>query len=178
MPPILYIILATVALLVALVLILAARKPAIMRVERTATIQAPAEKIFAILSDFRSFPNWSPWEKLDPGMKRTLSGSECGVGAVYEWEGNKKVGQGRMEILEVTPGRYVKVKLTFIKPFPGDNLAEYTMVASGAGTAVTWLMHGPNAFMARVMQNFMDIEGMVGKDFENGLANLKALVEG
>lgn len=173
------IIIAAIVLVaaIAVVLILAATKPDIFRIERSATINAPAEKIFAVLSDFRRWGGWSPWENKDPDMKRVFSGAERGTGAVYGWEGDKNVGTGRMEILEAnTPSKLV-IKLDFFKPFEAHNTAEFTMLPQGNATNVHWVMHGPSPFMAKVMHVFINMDKMVGKDFEQGLANLKQLTE-
>ena len=165
------------ALAIAVVLVLAATKPDTFRIERSATINAPPEKIFAVLSDFHQWTGWSPWENKDPGMKRSYGGAERGRGAVYGWEGDKNVGTGRMEIMEATAPSKLVIKLDFLKPFEAHNTAEFTMLPQGNATSVHWVMHGPSNFMSKVMHVFMDIEKMVGKDFEAGLANLKRLTE-
>ena len=165
------------ALAIGVLLILAASKPDTFRIERSATINAPPEKIFAVLSDFRQWTGWSPWENKDPDMKRSYGGADRGKGAVYGWEGDKNVGTGRMEILEAnTPSKLV-IKLDFFKPFEAHNTAEFTMLPQGNATNVHWVMHGPAPFMSKVMQVFMNLDKMVGKDFEAGLANLKQLTE-
>lgn len=181
MEPIVFKIIAGVAIVlvlaIAFVLVLAATKPDTFRIERSATINAPPEKIFAVLSDFRRWTGWSPWENKDPAMKRSYSGADRGKGAVYGWEGDKNVGTGRMEIVEAnTPSKLV-IKLDFLKPFEAHNTAEFTMLPQGNATSVHWVMHGPSNFMSKVMHVFMNIEKMVGKDFEAGLANLKRLTE-
>jgi hypothetical protein len=171
------IIAVVIALAIAAILIFAATKPDTFSVQRSATMNAPAEKIFAILNDFQQWRGWSPWENKDPEMKRTYEGSERGKGAVYAWDGNKNVGSGRMEILEaITPSR-VLIKLDFFKPFEGHNTAEFTMSPQGNATNVDWVMRGPAPFMFKVMEVFISCDKMIGKDFETGLANLKALVE-
>jgi carbon monoxide dehydrogenase subunit G len=161
----------------AMLLALAATKPDTFRVQRTATIKAPPEKIFALVDDFRRWNSWSPYETMDPAMKRTLSGAVSGKGAVYEWEGNSKVGQGRMEIADTSAPSKVMIKLDFLKPFEAHNTAEFTLEPNGAFTNVTWAMHGPSPYLAKVMGIFFDMDHMIGKDFETGLANLKALTE-
>jgi uncharacterized protein YndB with AHSA1/START domain len=171
------IIAVVLAVAIAAILILAATKPDTFRIERSATINAPAEKIFAVLSDFHQWTGWSPWEHKDPALKRTYSGAERGKGAIYGWEGNKNVGTGRMEILEAnTPSKLV-IKLDFFKPFEAHNTAEFTMLPQGSATNIHWAMHGPANLMSKVMQVFMNLDNMVGKDFEAGLANLKQLTE-
>jgi uncharacterized protein YndB with AHSA1/START domain len=159
------------------VLIYAATKPDTFRVQRAIGINAPPEKIFPFLNDFRRWSAWSPWEKLDPELKRTHSGAESGPGAVYAWEGNRKVGAGRMEITDAPPPSRVAIKLDFIRPFEAHNTAEFTLEPKGDLTTVTWTMHGRNIFFGKVMSVFLDMDKMVGKDFETGLANLKAAAE-
>jgi uncharacterized protein YndB with AHSA1/START domain len=162
---------------VAAVLAYAATKPDTFTLQRSATIKAPPERIFALINDFHSWPQWSPWEKLDPNLKRTFSGATSGKGAVYEWEGDKKVGAGRMEILDAPPPRQITIKLDFKRPFEANNTAEFTLQPQGDATAVTWVMRGKNIFIGKVMSIFVDMDKMVGKDFETGLANLKAATE-
>ena len=155
----------------------AATKPNTFCVQRTASINAPAEKIFTLISDFRRWLSWSPWEKLDPQLKRTYSGPADGRGAVYEWEGNKKVGTGRMEITEAALPSKIQIKLDFLKPFEAHNTAEFTLETRGNSTNVTWVMHGRQPFLFKVMTTFLNMEKMIGKDFETGLANLKNITE-
>ena len=165
------------AIALAIVLILAAAKPDTFNVQRATTVKAPAEKIFPLISDFHQWGTWSPYETRDPAMKRSYSGAASGKGAVYGWDGNRNVGSGRMEILETSAPAKIVIKLDFIKPFEGHNTAEFTILPQGDATDVTWMMHGPAPFMSRLMQVFMNIERMIGKDFEIGLANLKKLTE-
>jgi len=162
---------------IATVLILAATKPDTFQVQRAAAIKAPPEKIFPLISDFHQWKGWSPWEDRDPAMKRSYGGAAAGEGAVYAWEGNKNVGSGRMEILEASAPSKIVIKLDFLAPFEAHNTAEFTMLPQGGGTHVTWLMHGPAPFIAKLMHVFMNMDRMVGKDFEAGLANLKRLTE-
>jgi uncharacterized protein YndB with AHSA1/START domain len=165
------------AVAIAAILILASTKPDTFSIERSAVINAPAERIFSVLNDFHQWGGWSPWENKDPDMKRTYGGPERGRGAVYGWEGDKNVGTGRMEILEAnTPSKLV-IKLDFFKPFEAHNTAEFTMLPQGNATNVHWVMHGPVTFMSKVMTVFVNFDKMVGKDFEQGLANLKKLTE-
>jgi hypothetical protein len=154
----------------------AATKPDTFRVERTVSINAPAEEIHAHISDFHGWNAWSPYENLDPAMKRTFSGAASGQGAVYEWNGNGKAGAGRMEITEATPSR-VTIQLDFTRPFESHNIAEFTLDPQGESTNVTWAMHGPNHYLGKVMGVFFNMDKMVGEDFEAGLVNLKAIVE-
>src|SRR5262245_17490672 len=172
----LVIIVVVLAIVITIVLILAVIKPDTFRVERAATVNAPAERIFPLISDFHQWLNWSPWEGRDPALKRSYGGAERGEGAVYAWEGDKNVGSGRMEILEATPSKVV-IKLDFLKPFEAHNTAEFTMMPQGGKTRVTWVMHGPAPFISKVMQVFMNMDRMVGKDFETGLANIKTISE-
>ena len=154
-----------------------AGRPDSFRVQRAATIKAPPEKIFAQINDFQRWTAWSPYEKKDPAMRRTLSGAPSGKGAVYEWEGNKDIGQGRMEIVETAPPSQLTLKLDFLRPFEAHNMVDFTLVPRGDSTEVTWAIHGPSPFMSKVMGLMMDMDKMIGGDFEVGLANLKALSE-
>ncbi len=171
------IIAIVIVVLIAVVLGLAATKPDTFRVQRATTIKAPAAKVYALIDDFRQWGQWSPWEKLDPDLKRTFSGAASGKGAVYEWTGNNKVGAGRMEITEPTPPNKLVIKLDFIKPFEGHNIAEFTLEPQADATQLTWVMHGPTPFVSKLMQVFVSMDSLIGKDFEAGLANLKALAE-
>ena len=154
-----------------------ATRPNELRVSREATIAAPPERIYAHLANLRGWGPWSPWERKDPGMKRTFEGPESGVGAAYGWEGNKDVGSGRMEVTKATSPSYLAIDLHFLKPFEARNTAEFTLEATGAATRVAWVMFGPANFMSKLMGVFMDMDRMIGRDFEAGLANLKALCE-
>jgi hypothetical protein len=171
------IIAIVLAIAIAIVLILAATKPDTLRVQRVITVKASPDKIFPLINDFHQWVSWSPYEHKDPAMKRSYSGAESGKGAVYGWEGDKNVGSGRMEILETSAPTKIVIKLDFFTPFEAHNTAEFTMLPQGDATNVTWLMHGPAPFMSRVMQVFMNLDKMIGKDFEVGLANLKRLTE-
>lgn len=162
---------------VLVVLILAARKPDTFRIERATTIQVPPEKIFPLINDFHAWLGWSPWEKLDPNLKRTHAGPPSGRGAIYEWQGNKKVGQGRMEIKDEEPPNRLNIQLDFLKPFEAHNTSEFTLTPAAGGTTVNWAMVGQLPFLLKVMTLVMSMDAMVGKDFEAGLANLKALAE-
>lgn len=163
--------------LVAAVLVLAATRPDTFRVQRSATIKAPPERIFGLINDFHRWGAWSPWEHKDPAMKRTFGAATSGSGAVYAWEGNKQVGQGRMEIAEsVAPSR-VAIKLDFVKPFEAHNIVEFALEGGGETTHVTWSMTGSTPYFAKIIHLFIDMDRMVGKDFEAGLANLKAVAK-
>ena len=166
-----------IAVVLAVVLLLAASRPGAFRVVRSILVHAPAAKSFALINDFHQWQQWSPWEKMDPAMQKTFSGALAGAGSVYEWEGNKKVGKGRMEILNTVPDARVVIKLDFFKPFEAHNTAEFLLTAEGDATRVTWAMFGPQPFMAKLVGLFMDMDKLVGRDFERGLAQLKAAAE-
>jgi uncharacterized protein YndB with AHSA1/START domain len=166
-----------VALAIAGVLILASRKPDTLRVQRATSIKAAPEKIFPLIEDFHRWQSWSPYETRDPALQRSFSGAERGKGAVYAWNGNKNVGSGRMEILDAPPPGKVVIKLDFLKPFEAHNTAEFTLLPQGDTTTVTWLMHGPASLISKVMQVFINMDDMIGKDFAVGLANLKRITE-
>ena len=169
------IIVAAVVLCVGVVAI-AATRPDTFHIERSATIKAPPARIAALIDDFHAWTQWSPWEKRDPNLKRTYGATAKGKGATYAWEGNKNVGSGSMEILEASPHK-VLVKLDFLKPFAAHNTAEFTLVPAGDATNVTWAMYGPSPFVSKLMGVFMNFDTMIGKDFEAGLASLKAAAE-
>jgi uncharacterized protein YndB with AHSA1/START domain len=172
-------IIVVVLLVVAVagVLVLAATKPDTFRVQRATSIKAPPEKIFPLLNDLRSFASWSPYEHKDPAMKRTYSGAARGKGAVYEWDGDKNVGSGRIEIAETSPPSGVTLKLDMLKPFEAHNIVEFTLEPKRDSTNVTWAMHGRVPYLAKIVHVFLDVDTMVGNDFETGLANLKTIAE-
>jgi uncharacterized protein YndB with AHSA1/START domain len=171
------IVIIVVVLALAGVLVAAATRPDEFSVQRSVSIKAPAEKIYPMINDFRQWPEWSPWEHLDPTMKRTLSGASSGPGAVYAWDGSGKVGAGRMEIKEASAPSKIGIQLDFIRPFEGHNVTDFTLVPRGDATEVTWLMHGPSPLVSKLMGLFVNMDTMIGKDFEAGLANLKATAE-
>jgi len=171
------IILIVVVVLVIALLAFAATKPDSFQVQRTASVKAPPEKIFPLIDDFQNWGSWSPYENKDPAMKRAHSGPASGKGAVYEWDGDKNVGKGRMEITESSPASKIVIQLDFFKPFEAHNIAEFTLEPQGDTTKVTWAMHGPAPFISKLMQVFINFDNMIGKDFEAGLANLKAVAE-
>ena len=166
-----------VVLAVVAVLGLAATKPDVFRVQRSASIKAPPDKVFALINDFKRWEAWSPWEKKDPAMKRSFSAVTSGKGASYAWEGNKDVGQGRMEITQSAPPSAIGIKLDFITPFEAHNRVEFALQAKGDLTEVTWTMAGDTPYFAKIIHVFIDMDRMVGKDFEAGLANLKSIAE-
>jgi hypothetical protein len=161
---------------IAAILALASTRPDSFRVERSAQIGAPPEKILSLVNDFHRWSAWSPYEKLDPAMKRTYAGAAAGKGAVYEWEGNSKAGQGRMQIIDAAPTR-TAIQLDFIKPFSTHNIAAFTARPQGDTTRVTWSMEGPSPFITKVLGLFFNMDRMIGGDFETGLANLKTVAE-
>ena len=170
-------VLAGLGVLVVGLLLFAATKPDDFRVERTASIEAPPEAIYPLISDFHNWGRWSPWEKLDPQMAKTHSGAPAGVGAVYEWKGNDQVGEGRMEILEAAPPSAVTIRLDFLSPFEARNTTRFLLEPNGQATTVTWVMEGPQPYLSKLMSVFMDMDEMIGKDFEAGLANLRKATE-
>ena len=171
----LYPILGVVAVLILIVLALGFSRPATFRVERSTTIKAPPTAIYAILSDFRQSECWSPWEKKDLHMKKSFSGPASGQGAIHEWDGNNNVGQGREEIVDVVPNAKIVIQLDFFRPFKGRNMAEFLLEPTGDSTTLRWVIYGPMNFIVRVLCFNMD--KMIGKDFEAGLASLKAHLE-
>lgn len=169
----------TGVLLLALALVLgwAATQPDNFRVERAITIDAPPERIFPLINDYRTWALWSPWEKKDPGMQRTHSGANQGVGAVYEWSGNREVGSGRMEIIESVPESRIAIDLHFVTPFEARNTTEFVLEPRDGSTVVTWAIYGPSPFISKLMGLFMSMDTMIGGDFEAGLAAMKKLAE-
>ena len=155
----------------------ASTRPDTLRVQRSATIKAPPDKIYPLITDLRRWSVWSPWEKRDPAMKRTFGGADSGKGATYVWQGNRDVGEGRMEIVEATPSSKIAIKLDFIKPLEGHNVAEFTLTPKGETTDVTWVMYGPTPFIGKVLGIFVNMDTMIGNDFEAGLASLKSAAE-
>jgi uncharacterized protein YndB with AHSA1/START domain len=170
-------VLIIISVAVLALLLFASTRPGTFEVTRSTTINAPADMVYGFLDDFHQFGAWSPWEKLDPAMERTHSGAARGVGAIYQWVGNKKVGRGRMEILESVPPKQLTIKLDFVEPFESHNTTVFSLDSAAGATKVTWRMFGPNTFMSKVMSIFVSMDKMVGKDFETGLANLKAAAE-
>jgi hypothetical protein len=163
------------ALLAALVLLLvsAALRPDSFRVERSALIPANQAKVVALVGDFHEWVRWSPWEKIDPTMQRTYSGSASGAGAGYAWSGSGKAGAGRMEILDCSESR-VLIRIDFTKPFAASNTVEFTLVPQGDSTHVTWAMFGPSPFISKLMGLAFNLDRMIGKDFEAGLVNIQS----
>jgi uncharacterized protein YndB with AHSA1/START domain len=158
------------------VLAYASTKPDEFRVQRSITINAPQQDVFALVNDYRQWAAWSPWEKKDPGMKRTYSGPQAGKGAVYAWDGDGNVGKGSMLITDAVPSR-IALNLDFEKPFEGHNKVVFAMESKGLTTDVTWSMQGPATFITKVIQVFCNMDAMIGADFEKGLADLKSAAE-
>lgn len=173
----LWTILIIIAVVIAAILIFAATKPDVFRIQRSATIAAPADKIFPHLVDFQRWPSWSPYEKKDLAMKRTFRGPATGPGAIYEWDGDKNIGQGRIEVTAVSPNARIAFDLIMLKPFAAHNKGEFTLEPQGNATLVTWAMQGPAPYFSKLMQVFCNMDRMVGGDFEKGLADLKAIAE-
>ena len=170
-------ILIALGLIIVVFIIIVATRPADFRVTRSATIAAPAEIVFAQVNDLHRWDAWSPWAKLDPAMKQTHEGAAAGTGAIYSWAGNKEVGEGRMTITGSHPSDLIRIKLEFLKPFAAVNTTEFTFKPEGNQTAVTWSMTGTNNFMAKAFCMFMNMDKMVGGDFEKGLAHMKSVSE-
>jgi uncharacterized protein YndB with AHSA1/START domain len=162
---------------VAVLLVYASTRPDVFRVERTTTIQAPAERLFPLINDLHRFNTWNPYNQKDPAMKGQYSGPEAGPGAAYDFQGNKDVGRGRIGITASQAPTAVTMQLDMWEPFEGHNVVEFTLAPEGAGTRVTWAMHGPSSFLPKLIGIFIDMDRMIGRDFEQGLANLKAIAE-
>jgi len=170
-----------IALLVVVVgsfVVYVARQPAEFAIQREADFDAPPDVVFAQVNDFHAWEAWSPWAKLDPSSVATFDGAPAGPGAKFGWSGNKKVGEGRMTIIDSKPNEFVKIKLEFIKPFTATNETLFTFTPRGTGTHVTWRMTGRNAgFFHRAICTLMNMDKMVGRDFEKGLASMKQIAE-
>jgi hypothetical protein len=166
-----------VAVLLIVFAIVVAFQPSAFRVERRATIAAPAAVVFGEVNDLRRWEGWSPWEKLDPAMKKTHQGPPAGKGAIYSWAGNSEVGEGRMTITDSQPNELVRIRLEFLKPFAATSTTDFTFKPEAGKTNVVWTMAGENNFVAKAMCMFMNMDKMVGGDFEKGLAALKSISE-
>jgi hypothetical protein len=170
-------ILGGIAAALALLVVIVALQPAHFRVARSATMAAPPDEPFGLVNDFHNWTAWSPWEKLDPAMKRTYDGPSAGEGASYAWNGNNNVGEGRSTITLSRPHELIRIKLEFLRPFAATNDVEFTFEPQGAQTLVTWSMTGRKNFMAKAVHLLMNIDKICGGQFEEGLANMKAVVE-
>jgi uncharacterized protein YndB with AHSA1/START domain len=167
-----------VLVLIAAVMMLALTRPDSFRVERSTLIKSPPERIYALINDLQAFGTWSPYEKKDPAMKRTFSGARNGEGAVYEWDGNSQVGKGRLEITESVPPSRITMKLDMLDPIEGHNTVVFTLEPQGEFTKVSWTLNCPTRpFVAKLLGVFVNMDKMVGADFEAGLSDLKAIVE-
>ncbi len=153
-----------------------ATRPSQFSIERKRSMKLDPEAVFALVNDFRRWERWSPWENLDPSQQRNYSGADAGVGAKYHWLGNKKVGEGRMEITESSPERIV-IDLHFIKPFEAHNTTVVSIAREAEGVTVTWRMEGSNGFMSKAFGVFVDMDKMVGADFEKGLASIESVAK-
>lgn len=169
--------LLVLAAIVAVLLVYAATRPDTFRVERHIVIDRPADHVFPLLEDFRAWAHWSPWEDLDPQLQRSYKGADRGVGAVYEWEGNSKVGKGHMEIIRCDTPTHITIDLSFIRPFKAENVAAFDLEPEGGGTSVSWAIYGPLPFPSKLMGVFVSMDNLMGKDFEKGLIRLKATAE-
>jgi hypothetical protein len=174
---VLLIVLAVIAVALIALVAIVAMQPNELRVSRSATITAPVSEVFAQVKDFRKWSAWSPYEKRDPAMKKTYEGAPQGTGAIYAWNGNQEVGEGRSTILECLENELIRIKLEFVRPFKGVSTAEFAFRAQGRDTVVTWSLMGKNNFMAKAVGLVINMDKMVGGDFEKGLADLKAVVE-
>ena len=170
-------IVAGVFLVIAALLLYATSRPDTFRIERSIRIAAPAARIFPLLDDFHQWERWSPWEKIDPSLKRTYGGADSGKGATYAWAGNKEIGQGRMAIIESTPPTLLQIQIDFLVPFEAHNSVEFILQRTSDGTLLTQAMYGPSSFISRLMGIFFSMDRMIGGKFEEGLSNLKAIAE-
>ncbi|MBM3218606.1 MAG: SRPBCC family protein [Candidatus Rokubacteria bacterium] len=164
-----------VAVIVVVLAAVVALQPSEFRVERSTTIPAPPAAVFAQINDLQKWEAWSPWEKLDPAAKKTFSGPPAGAGASFAWAGNHDVGEGRVTITESRPNELVRIRLDMMKPMAASNLVEFTLEPVGDQTTVTWSMTGHNGFVSKAVGLVMDMDKMVGGQFEKGLASLKSV---
>lgn len=170
-------VLIVVAVLLAVLVIVVAMQASTFRVARSTNVDAPPTTVFAEVNDLRHWKTWNPWGKMDPAMKETYEGPTAGPGATYRWAGNNKVGEGGMTITDSRAGERVRIRLEFIRPFKATNTAEFDFAPAGSGTRVTWSMTGERNFMFKLVGMFMSMDKMIGRDFERGLADLKAVSE-
>ena len=164
-------------MIVVALIVVVSMQPDTFRIARSTTVEAPASKVFPLVNDMHAFQTWNPYAKKDPTMEQTWEGPAAGVGAVYRWSGNNEIGAGSMRIIESHSGERVGIDLAFDRPFKATNDVVFTFEPKGDTTVVTWAMSGTNSFPAKAMQLVMDMDAMVGSDFEKGLADLKALAE-
>jgi len=170
-------ILIGVAIVVVILVIVIATRPSTFRIERSIKISAPPSSAFALVNDFHRWSVWSPWEKMDPNLERSYEGASSGQGSVYSWNGNKKVGQGRMTIEQSRENSKIVIKLEFLRPFKQTNTATFTFTPEADGTTVRWAMDGRNNFLGKTFHMLIDMDKMVGNDFERGLTAMKEQAE-
>lgn len=163
--------------LVAALLLFAATKPNSYAVSRSMTIKAPPEKLYAMVDSFPAWPQWSPYEKLDPAMKKTIGGAPSGVGATYAWEGNSSAGSGSMKIIRADAPRAIDIQLEFTKPMAGHDTASFTFTPKGDSTTVTWTVRGPNPYIAKLFTVFVSMDGMLGGQMMDGLMAMQKVAE-
>jgi hypothetical protein len=174
---VLLIVLAGIATALVIFAIVVAMQPAQFRVERTATIAAPAPVVFAEVNDFHNWQAWSPWAKLDPAMQVTYEGAPAGTGAIYKWSGNDQVGEGRATIIESRPNELVRIQLDFVKPVAATDIAAFDFKPAGDQVAVTWSLSGENNFLFKAVHLVMNMDRMLGAMFDQGLADMKTAAE-
>jgi uncharacterized protein YndB with AHSA1/START domain len=170
-------IVIVLAVLVAAILVYAATRPDTIRITRSTIINASPEAIFALINDFHNWIRWAPQDREDPSMMRTFSGPPSGVGSISDWESTGSAGKGRMSITEASPPTKISIKVDFVKPFEAHNLNQFTLDPDGSSTKVTWTMQGTNVYMTKVMSVFVNLDRLMGKHFESGLGDLKAIAE-
>jgi uncharacterized protein YndB with AHSA1/START domain len=166
-----------IAVLIAMVLIVAAAKPKTFHIQRSISIDAPPEKVFTLIDDLHSWPRWAPQDREDSSMSRTYSGPASGKGAVSDWTGSGSTGRGRMLITDSLPSTRISIQVDWVKPFAARNVNDFVLEGSGTSTKVTWTMNGPNLYVMKIMSLFVNMDRMMGKHFEAGLANLKQVAE-
>ena len=170
-------ILVALAVIIVVLVVIVALQPSDFRVTRSTTISAPPPAVFTQVNDFHKWQAWNPWGKIDPAMKQTYEGAPAGTGAIYTWSGNNEVGEGRMTITDSRPNELIRVKLEFFKPFTATNTADFTFKPEGNQTVVSWSMFGDKNFMAKAIHLVMNMDKMIGGQFEKGLADMKSAVE-
>lgn len=170
-------VLLALAIIAILFFVILVGRPDEFKVVRSATMAASPATVFEQVNDFHKWDAWSPWAKIDPACKNSFDGASAGKGAIFAWDGNNKVGAGRMMVLESQPPELIRINLEFLRPFKATNIAEFVFKPEGKGTAVTWNMFGKSNFMSKAFGLFVDCDKMIGKDFENGLASLKSVAE-
>jgi uncharacterized protein YndB with AHSA1/START domain len=170
-------LIAAMAVVIVITLAIAAFRPSTIQIQRSRNMNAPAERVFALINDFHNWPLWAPQDLEDPTMKRTFSGPVAGVGATSEWSGSGNSGKGRMSIVESEAPKRISIAVDFVKPFEAHNQNEFTLEPSGTSTKVTWKMRGTNAYFMKVMGLFVNVDRLMGEHFEHGLENLQKACE-